>query len=182
MYGLIHSALEEMLKSNFDPAIWDKVLEESNVGEHSFMRMESYDVSVTLALIGATAKVLNLPVNDCLEAFGEYWMTSFAPKNYARVLERCGTNMLDFIESLDLMHDRISSTFPDYKPPSFKVEKLPDKKAIIMYTSHRSGLTPFVIGLINGMGKHFQQNVEILTVNISESVRGNYAEILINFE
>ena len=66
MYGLINSALQNMIRDKFGDEEWEKVLAASGVPEDSFLTMRSYDDALTYQLAGAASEVLGAPVETCL--------------------------------------------------------------------------------------------------------------------
>ena len=62
MYGLINSALQNMIRDKFGDEEWEKVLAASGVPEDSFLTMRSYDDALTYQLAGAASEVLGAPV------------------------------------------------------------------------------------------------------------------------
>ena len=55
----------------------------------------------------------------------------------------------------------ITGTFINYVPPEFRVESMNDGRHRIHYISKREGLTPFVVGLLNGLATRFDSELEI---------------------
>jgi hypothetical protein len=53
------------------------------------------------------------------------------------------------------------SSFPEYRPPSFRVIALEPGLLQVDYYSEREGLLPFVEGLFEGLGAHFGEEVEL---------------------
>ncbi len=164
MYGLVHTALQKMVVERFSRSTWDEIVEQSEVPVDSFLTMRPYDDEITLALINSASTILNMSVDESLEAFGHYWLTSFAPHEYGMLLDHAGRTPFGFIKNLDDLHDRISTVFSDFRPPSFRVELIDDKHARVTYRSERTGLTPFVLGIMKGLDDYFEEGVEVLAV------------------
>ena len=162
MYGLINNSLKNMILEQFGEQQWQQVLESSGVPEDSFLTMRSYDDSVTYSLAGAASEVLGAPVEACLEMFGEYWVLETASKSYGMLLDAAGKDMMEFLSNINALHDRITSTFLNYIPPEFFVEKK-GNHYLIHYMSTREGLTPFVVGLLKGLAKRFNIKLDILS-------------------
>ena len=161
MYGLINNSLKSMILQNFGEEQWQEVLEASGVTEDSFLTMRSYDDSVTYALAGAASKVLEAPVETCLEMFGEFWVLETAAKSYDMLLKAAGQDMVEFLQNMNRLHDRITSTFLDYVPPEFMVEEK-GSNYLIHYVSKREGFTPFVVGILKGLAKRFGSEIDIV--------------------
>lgn len=162
MYGLINSALQNMIREKFGEEQWQAVLEASGVAADSFLTMRSYDDKITYDLAFAASDVLGAPVADCLEMFGEYWILETASKDYATLLDAAGTDMVEFLSNLNMLHDRITSTFLNYRPPEFRVETLGEGRHRVHYLSEREGLEPFVVGLLKGLARRFECELDIL--------------------
>jgi hypothetical protein len=177
MYGLIHIALNDMIVAHHGDATWQQILVQAEVGDSAFIRMRSYDDSTTYALIGATTKVLDTPVDPFLEALCEYWSQKFLPQGYETLLKAMGNDLFTFLESLDALHDHISTTFVSYVPPSFSVERTSETTTTLHYISSRQGLVPFVIGIIRGVQDRFNVDITIASIASSTSDSGERATI-----
>ncbi len=160
MYGLVHTAVRDMIICDFGEERWAKILQKSQVGEEAFTPMQNYDDAIILSLVSAASEELSLPAADCLRVFGKFWVLDTATKHYGeQMLSGYGDSMWDLLENLDHMHDRMASTFQGYDPPSFELEEAGDGSSLLHYRSSRQGLTPFVEGLIDGMAEHFDAKV-----------------------
>ena len=161
MYGLINKALRDMVRERFGEDTWASVFAASGVPEDSFLTMRSYDDTVTFQLAGAASEVLGAPVDDCMEMFGEYWVLETASKSYAALMDASGSGLIEFLENLTALHDRITGTFLNYIPPEFRVEPVGDDVYRIHYISQRQGLSSFVVGLLHGLSQRFNHDMEI---------------------
>lgn len=166
MYGLIHSGIQRMVMETHGEAVWSKVLEASSLTNDSFYSTQSYDDEQTFALVQSVSDVLNTPLDDCLELFGKYWLVEFAPQSYDMLLKAAGSSLFEFLENLNALHDRISTTFVGYIPPSFQLERVSEQNAILEYRSSRTGMVPFVVGLIKGMQDRFNASIKIHNVEV----------------
>ena len=163
MYGLINKALKTMILSSQGEEVWNQILQSSEVSEDSFLSMQRYDDSVTYALVGATSEVLKASPEQCLELFGHYWATVTAPEAYGMLMDSTGKDLIGFLENVNSLHDRITSTFVGYIPPYFSVSTNSDEVSL-RYESTREGLTPFVIGVVKGLAENFGQQVSFSSV------------------
>lgn len=175
MYGLIHSALQNMIREKFGDEEWNRVLEKSGVPEDSFLTMRIYDDEIIYRLAGAAAEVLGAPLEDCLEMFGEYWVLETAVKSYGPLMDASGETMVEFLGNMNALHDRITGTFLDYVPPEFLVEDLEPPRHRIHYLSKRKGLVPFVDGLLKGLAKRFGAELEVHSCEELDVAEGTHA-------
>lgn len=173
MYGLINSALRNMIREEHGEEIWQRINEKSDV-QNPFLTLRSYEDDETYRLVGATAEVLDTTGEACLEVFGKYWLLKGAPEHFSSLLDATGSNVIDFFQNLDALHDRISTTFVDYRPPTFKVDRISETSIQLHYISGRVGLTPFVTGIIHGVSERFATPVTITEQHSQEVKDGEH--------
>jgi hypothetical protein len=65
--------------------------------------------------------------------------------------------------------------YPKLTPPEFKTSAITDSSIQIHYLSQRPGLSEFVRGLLSGLGKMFETNIEIELIESRD--KGNEHEI-----
>jgi hypothetical protein len=169
MYGLVNKAVEGLVISQFGEEIWAEIKAEAGVDVDAFVSMESYDDEITYKLVGAASKVLKTPAEEILRLFGQYWVLETAAAHYGDLMTAAGTNLPQFLSNLDQMHSRVQMSFPKLRPPSFKVTVIDDHTLTVTYYSQREGLEPFVIGLIEGLGKHFETSVQVELIRARET-------------
>ncbi len=161
MHGLVNRAIKDMVCEKFDSATWATIRAKVAVDTVAFNSMDGYPGEVTYALVGATSEVLGAPIDDLLEAFGEYWTLYTAQEGYGDMIGMFGDNIIDFLRNLDEMHGHISVTTPDLRPPQFSCKDAGDGRYTLHYTSERDGLGPMVVGLLKGLAKRFEIEAKI---------------------
>ena len=160
MYGMVNQAVRGLVLDVFGADAWRDISQKAKSPEE-FASLESYDDEVTYNLVSAASEVLALSPVDVLQSFGKYWIHHIASKHYAGLMSKTGTSFERFVSNLDHMHSRIQATFPDYKPPSFRVKTLEAGLLQVDYYSERVGLLPFVEGLFMGLGEYFEMTLRI---------------------
>jgi len=161
---MIHNAVRDMVLENHGEQVWHDILEDSGVGADVFLSMQNYDDQVVLSLVGSACKSLQIAPEDCLDAFGQYWVLNTARENYGTLLQSFGPNVWDLLANLDHMQDRISNIFQEYNAPSFTLEKTGDDQYLLHYRSSRTGLNAFVTGLLKGLAVSYgiSMSIELL--------------------
>ncbi len=167
MYGIVNQAIQGLISENFGKEKWEEVKRVGHVTHDFFLSNESYDDDITYDLVGAASEVLKMPASDVLFAFGEYWVLNTGHKKYGDLMKSGGNSFYDFVKNLPNFHGRIMLIYPKLSPPEFKVEEVSDNELILHYFSSRQGLTDFVRGLVNGLGKLFDTQVEITLTDSS---------------
>ena len=155
MYGLIYEAMRRLITEQAGADAWSRIAARAETAE-TFVGLLYYDDDVTYRLVGAASAELDTPAEDLLRAFGQYWSSRVGPENYRDVLGATGTSVTTVLANLDLMHARIQNLYPELVPPSFAVSETFDGGVMVEYRSHRDGLAPFVVGLLEGLGTLYE--------------------------
>ena len=161
MYGLVNKAIQDLVITQFGKEKWDEIKLKANIEELSFICMNPYPDKITYDLVGAASEVLGLSPDKILEAFGEYWTIYTAREGYGEMFNLAGDNFVEFVQNLDNLHARVLLSFPKLKPPSFCCSDITEESLRLHYYSDRAGLTPMIIGLLKGLGKLFDTEVNI---------------------
>lgn len=184
MYGLVNKALEEFVCSRFGEDTWETIKQNAGVAIDVFVSMETYPDDVTYKLVGAASEELGQSTEEILNAFGEYWVLYTAKEGYGEMMSMAGNTIQEFLLNLDDMHARVGLLFPRLKPPSFWCTDLSDHSLRLHYRAgvdSRTGLAPFVIGLVNGLATKFGTRVE-MTQTASRNEGADHDEFLVSFK
>ena len=161
MYGLINKAVRGLVIEQFGEEAWTRIRVRAGLEEDDFVSMDNYDDSVTYDLVGAASQELGLAAEAILEGFGSYWVRYTGVEGYGHLLDSAGSSLPEFLTNLDQMHARVKLAFPDLKPPRFRVTDADEDGLILHYYSHRPGLAPLVVGLVQGLAERFGDVVEV---------------------
>ena len=161
MYGLVNKAVEDLVLSKFDEDTWDLILEKADIDEDYFVAMQSYEDDITYKLVGAASEVLDMPAEQILEVFGEYWILYTAEKGYGSMLDMAGSSLDEFLKNLNSLHSQVELKLPELKPPSFEIENIDQGAWRVHYHSDRAGLTPMMVGLLKGLAQRFGHEGEV---------------------
>jgi hypothetical protein len=175
MYGLINKTIQELVVSKFGDRKWSEIMDHSKTDQDAFITNNYYADTITMNLVTSTSEKTGLSVSDLLFAFGEHWILETGVKKYDAILKSGGLNLKDFLIHLPSFHSRVMLIYPDITPPDFFVEELGEKTIELKYYSERDGFTPFMMGLISGLGKMFK--TETKTTILSKKEEGNDCDI-----
>lgn len=156
MYGLVNKAVEELVVHNFGEEKWETIKAKAGVDVDVFISNESYPDEITYKLVGAASEVLGIPTEQILVAFGEHWVLNTASASYGPMMKSGGKTLKEFLINLPDFHTRVAMIFPNLQPPRFECSDISDNSMKLHYFSHRSGLTAFVVGLVQGLGKLYE--------------------------
>jgi hypothetical protein len=164
MYGMVNKAVEEMVCLHHGEATWERIKAQAGVDVDVFMSNESYSDDITYQLVAAASEVLKLPAEQILIGFGEHWVLHTAQEGYGGLMKAAGKTLPEFLRNLPDFHSRVSMIFPKLQPPRFECSDITDRSLRLHYISHRPGLAPFVVGLMQGLGQMFQTPVTVRLV------------------
>lgn len=165
MYGIVNKSLEELVKTNFGEAKWHDVLQLSDIKIDYFVSNEPYDDEITYKIAIAISEIMQMPLQNVLFVFGEWWILKTTQEKYGGLLRAGGENLKEFLINLPLFHNHIMLMYPKLTPPEFKVSDIQDNSIHIHYFSKRVGLQEFVHGLLSGLGKLYnvETSIQLLT-------------------
>ncbi len=161
MYGLVNKAIKDLVITKFGEDKWQEICELTNFHDGEFVSMNPYPDSLTYDLVKNAARVLKADAPVVLEAFGEYWILYTADEGYGDLMDLTGSTFTEFLANLDMLHYRINNIMPDLAAPQFSVRNEKENSVELEYRSHREGLVPMLYGLIKGLGKRFELEVEV---------------------
>lgn len=162
MYGLVNQAIQQMVVEKFGEETWEKIRSKANA-EDVFVAMDQYPDADTVNLVGASCEVLGIDAPTVLKTFGDYWV-DFTGEAYGELFKMSGATFLQFVQNLNDLHSRVGQIMPELKPPSFSVTDVRDGQFTLHYHSVREGLFPMIEGLLKGLGRRFDTEVEVAHV------------------
>ncbi len=173
MKGVIVNCLKEMMTTRFGKDKWEAALEGAGISKTTnFLSTQDVDDGAVLKVVGEACKVLKVSLSQAADAFGEYWVCTFAPRLYHTYFQGV-KNARDFLLKMDAIHKTTTETVPNAHPPRFEYTWENDKTLIMKYKSQR-GLMDFVIGLVKGVGKYFHEDLKVSRAG-TDSVRIEFA-------
>lgn len=167
MYGLVNQAVREMVLTHFGEEKWEIIRAKAGTDD-VFIAMDQYPDEVTANLVGSACAVLGAQPAAVLESFGEFWV-EFTSRTYGELFEMSGGSFVEFVKNLNDLHTRVGQMMPELKPPSFIVTDEQPGEFKLQYHSLRAGLHPMIIGLVRGLGKHFNTRVDITRLGGAEA-------------
>lgn len=163
MKGVIADCLADLVANKFGRDKWEKVLELTGVEKNTVFAVYSdIDDATVMEVLKNTCEVLSITMEQAADAFGEYWVSTYAPEIYWAYY-RNWNSAREYLLDLDRIHDRVTQRIPNAHPPRFEYEWENENSLIMHYNSDR-GLVGILAGLARGVGKYFDED---LTVSIA---------------
>ena len=111
-----------------------------------------------MTVIKTACESLGLTIVELADVYGDYWINVFAPKVYSPYYNVDSAR--EFLLNVDFIHTSITKRIPNAQPPRFNYEWLSHDTLIMTYHSKR-GLIDFMVGLIKGVGKYFNEDLKV---------------------
>ena len=167
MKGVIATCLAGLVKENFGRNKWKDALEDAGLDRHAiFSATNKIDDALVMKVIASVCKVLNITHLQAADAFGDYWVNVYAPKIYEAYFQDAMTSK-ELLLSMDKIHESVTSTIPNAAPPRFNYQWRDSRTLIMTYKSPR-GLIDFLVGLIKGVGKYFNEDLRVRKLNSTD--------------
>jgi len=152
--------LGDMVKEKFGQQKWDAALEGAGLNKNAmFIPIQDVADETIIKIVHSTCKVLDLTIEQATEAFGDYWVNTYAPKIY-RTYYRGANSAKDLLLQMDRVHEAVTTNIPNARPPRFSYEWANDKTLLMKYKSTR-GMIDILVGCVKGVGKYFNEEVRV---------------------
>ena len=162
MHGLVNRAIEGLLCSRFGEGAWRRIQAAACAELHSISRVETYPDQLTYDLIAAASSVTGHTPEELLRLIGQHWIQHTAAEGYGDLLEGMGETLGEFLANLNEIHGRVALLFDDIEPPVLTLVHRSDDEMELHYSSHRAGLAPMVIGMIEALAERFGTSAEVV--------------------
>jgi hypothetical protein len=149
-----------LVRERFGDEKWREILETAGFGwPHFFFSRQDIPDEDVYKVFEATCDVLEITLQEAADAFGDYWVNSFAPRVYPAFFVPADSAK-EFINSLSEIHALVTQSIPDARPPAFDFAWENDWTLTMTYKSHRP-LIDFAVAMIRGVGKHFGETLDV---------------------
>jgi len=164
MKGVIAMCLAELVESKFGKAQLETVLEKSGIDKFTrFLPSQDIPDEKIMSVVKNTGEILKLSIPQLADAFGDYWVNTFAPKIYKTYYSKA-TSAKEFITNMDSVHMSVTQNIANSHPPRFEYSWRDEKTVEIAYKSQRNMIV-FLIGLIKGVGKRFKERLSVIQLS-----------------
>lgn len=159
MHGLINKSLQAFLSDSFGSALWHEIAQRSGVaqaiGPDGFESMQTYDDSLTEALLLAAAAVLRRPRDSLLEDMGTYLISNERMEPLRRLLRFGGVSFTDFLYSLDDLQGRGRLAVPDLALPEFTLDERGMGRFTLVCRGGISGFAQVMVGILRALADDY---------------------------
>jgi hypothetical protein len=167
MKGVITSCIAELVEKKFGNEVLTRVLTAADLPKSVRASMGAdIDDAKVIAMIGAVCKETNLSQTQVFDAFSEYWVSEFAPRMYG-VYYRESTNARDFLSNMGKVHEKITASMPNARPPKFDYS-WPDTNTMLMGYQSDRGLIDLLVSLAKAVGTYYNTPLQVTKVSSTQ--------------
>ena len=160
MKGTIVCCLRDMVVEKFGKEAWENALVASGLPKNTvILATEDVADEAAITVVGNLCKGLNITVDQAADAFGDFWMNSYAPRIYKNYFNDAHSAK-EFLLKMDDVHIMVTKTIKNANPPRFTYEWTDPNTLLMTYNSKRN-LVPFFKGLVKGVGSHYHEKLHI---------------------
>jgi hypothetical protein len=164
MKGPIVQCFQELVTNRFGKDKWEKSLTAVGLDPRTrFLPIQNVDDSAVMALLEAVCKQVGLSMSEIADAFGEYWVADYSQRLYSHFYSKY-SSAREFLQGMDEVHVSMTQNIEGAMPPRFDYTWEGDNTLLMHYKSHRP-LIDFVVGLAKGVGKYFNEHLEVTKVD-----------------
>ncbi len=160
MKGVIPNCLGQLVVNKFGKDKWEAALKLAGLEKNStFLATQDVPDAAVLKVVDSVCKVLNISLEQAADAFGEYWVCTYAPGIYKPYYQQAASAR-EFLLKMDEVHRLTTERIPNANPPSFQYTWL-DKKTLVMKYKSKRNLSVFMVGLVKGVGKYYKESLMV---------------------
>ncbi|MEM6618031.1 MAG: heme NO-binding domain-containing protein [Pseudomonadota bacterium] len=155
MHGMINRGLQFYVRDIFDVETWEDVCTTAGLAYFNFETMLTYEDDITDRIIDAIASVLGRSRPEILEDFGTYVVGEATLSAVRKLLRFGGEDYVEFLQSLEDVHDRAKIALPELEVPQFLLEARGEDRFRLHYEFHKLGFGAVFLGLLRGMADDY---------------------------
>lgn len=163
MHGLVNRAVQCFVTDTHGMDVWAEVASLARLDASGFEAMLSHDPALTRRVLDAVCTVLERPVSELLEDIGTYLVSHPQIGALRRLLRFGGEGYVDFLHSLDDLHERARLAVSDLDLPVLELnDHAPDRFSLECLTGqpYRSDMTyegfgHVMMGVLRGMADDY---------------------------
>jgi len=161
MYGLVNQAIRDLVIKTAGEQAWQTIRLHAGLQADTFVAMESYPDELTYRLVGSVCQALKMEPSAVLRAFGKHWIQYTAVEGYGALMDMFGSDYFEALTNINQLHARIGLSMPALSAPRFNIRRETATRCVVEYISHRQGLAPMMLGLLEGLAEKHQVTVAI---------------------
>jgi len=155
VHGLVNKSIQCFVGETYGQANWEKICQDARLGFDNFEAMLIYDDDQTDAVLKAACARLDRPRATLLEDLGTYLVTNPRLGAIRRLLRFGGDSFVEFLLTLDDMHDRARLALPEMDFPTLELRQHSAASYNLIYRWGKYEFGSLVLGVLRAMADDY---------------------------
>ena len=155
MHGLINKAIQCFVLDTYWRETWREMAQSAALPVMQFEAMLIYEDTLTEQALDATARFLDKPRTDVLEDIGTYLASHPNVEALRRLLRFGGAHFIEFLYSLDDLHDRARLAVDDLELPRLTLVRHTENHYSLLCGAAFPGWGHVLVGILRVMADDY---------------------------
>lgn len=155
MHGMINSALQGFVLSNYGAEAWSRIASAADLPASGFEAMERYDDTLTMNCFVAATRVLDKRADTLLEDIGTHLVTHPTLEPLRRLLRFGGGSFAEFLLSLEELPERAALAIPEVEVPTIALSDEGSGTYLLRARWTVPGIAPILMGALRAMADDY---------------------------
>ena len=155
MHGLINKAIQCFKLDTYGRETWREMAQSAALPVMQFEAMLIYEDTLTEQALDATARFLDKPRTDVLEDIGTYLTSHPNVEALRRLLRFGGAHFIEFLYSLDDLHDRARLAVDDLELPRLTLVRHTENHYSLLCGAAFPGWGHVLVGILRVMADDY---------------------------
>ncbi|KAG5875490.1 hypothetical protein JTB14_015102 [Gonioctena quinquepunctata] len=149
--------------------VWKQALHLSGCKHTEFNTHQVYPDDIMTSLASSLASITSKSYESFMIFFGRCFVRFFSNYGYDATIKATGRYFADFLDSVDNIHSQFRLSYPKMKSPSMYLTDVDVNGGVLVYRSHRQGLTHYVMGQLEEIAEDIF-NLELKTTIVHSDI------------
>ncbi len=155
MHGLVNRSIQLFVSHTYGVSRWEAVARRAGLDFTEFEGMLRYKQTYTPQLLDAAADVLGRPREELMEDLGAFLVCHPGFEAVRRLLRFGGVDFVDFLHSLDDLHDRVRLAVSDLELPKVELRVSGDAQFTLICDAEVVGYGHVMMGVLRAMADDY---------------------------
>lgn len=155
MHGLMNRAVQCFVRDTYGADVWADVVQRVDLGFDNFEALFMYEDQITYQVLDCVCEMQAKPRDVLLEDIGTYLVSHPNVEALRRLLRFGGDTYIDFLHSLDDLHDRARLAVPDLELPRLELRVHTTDLFSLSVHSDLRGFAHVMVGVLQAMADDY---------------------------
>ena len=155
MHGLINRSIQCFLRDTYGVETWDEIASGAGLDFDNFEALLVYEDAVTHRVLQSASARLDKPVASLMEDLGTYLISNAGFGGLRRLLRFGGISFVEFLHSLDDLHDRVRLALPELVLPTLEVRDNTATSFTLACSFDHAGFGHVLVGILRAMADDY---------------------------